>query len=132
MEVRELNGNTIVLTGTKWEEANGYSRAVRRGNYITVTGTVGVEEDGTFANTAELQARRAFDVILEAIDLLGGKRSDIIKTRIFITSPDHTETVGKIHAEYLGDIRPGLTLVVSGLVVKEAMVEIEAEAIVLE
>jgi len=109
----------------------GYSRAVRAGNIIAVTGTVGVEADGTFSPTLKGQARRALDIILAAVEALGGKASDIIRTRIYVTNIAQWKDVGEVHGEIFGQIRPATTMVeVAKLIDDAALIEIEADAVV--
>lgn len=131
--VEERGGRTYASTGSAWEPVIGYSRAVRAGNQIAVTGTVGVEADGTFAPTVKGQARRALTIILAAVEALGGKASDIVRTRIYVADISHWEQVGQAHGEVFGTIRPATTMVeVARLIDDAALIEIEADAIVLE
>ena len=83
--VTERGGRRYASTGSAWEPKIGYSRAVRAGDVIAVTGTVGVEADGTFAPGVAAQARRALEIILAAVEALGGKASDVIRTRMYMT-----------------------------------------------
>ena len=129
--VTERAGRKHASTGSAWEPVIGYSRAVRAGNLIAVTGTVGVEADGTFAPTLKGQTRRALDIILAAIEALGGKASDIIRTRIYVTDISQWKEVGEVHGEIFGQIRPATTLVeVAKLIDAAALIEIEADAVV--
>ena len=121
----------LASTGSSWEPVVGYSRAVRVGNQIAVTGTVGIEADGTFADEVEAQARRALIIIKAAIEALGGTLEDVIRTRIYLTEIDQWEAVGRAHGEVFGEIRPATTLVeVDRLIDSAAFVEIEADAVV--
>jgi enamine deaminase RidA (YjgF/YER057c/UK114 family) len=129
--VHERNGRRSVSTGSPWEPVIGYSRAVRIGDQIAVTGTVGVEADGRFAPTLKAQAHRAFEIIIGAIEALGGKASDVIRTRIYVTKIDDWKEVAEVHGEIFEQIRPATTMVeVSRLIDTAALVEIEADAIV--
>src|SRR5687767_6200103 len=83
--VTEKRGRRYASTGNRWEKALGYSRAVRAGDRIYVTGTLGVEPDGGFAATAEGQARRAFSIMLAAAEALGATSADVIWVRGYIT-----------------------------------------------
>ena len=133
MRVIELDGKQVVSTDTKWEALVGYSRAVRRGNQIFVTGTVGVNEDGTFPETTVEQARRSLDIILSALEMLGGSRNDVVRTVIYLTKIDEWEEVGKVHAEYFSESRPTTTIIeVSRLVPLDAYVEIEIDAVLVD
>ena len=100
--VTERAGRTCASTGSAWEPVIGYSRAVRAGSLIAVTGTVGVEADGTFAPTLKGQTRRALDIILAAVEALGGKATDIIRTRIYVTNIAQWKDVGEVHGEIFG------------------------------
>ena len=85
LTVTERNGRNCVSTGSPWEPVVGYSRAVREGDFIFVTGTVGVEPDGRFGPTLKAQSHRALEIIIAAIEALGGKASDVVRTRIYVT-----------------------------------------------
>jgi enamine deaminase RidA (YjgF/YER057c/UK114 family) len=129
--VAERGGRTYASTGSSWEPVIGYSRAVRVGDLIAVTGTVGVEADGTFAPTLKLQARRAFEIILAAVEALGGKASDVIRTRMYVTDISKWQEAGEAHGEVFGQIRPATTMVeIARLIDDAALIEIEADAIV--
>lgn len=130
--VVERNGRKYASTGSAWEPKIGYSRAVRTGGQIAVTGTVGIEADGTFGPTLEAQSRRALTIVVAAIEALGGKASDVVRTRIYVTHIADWQEVGKVHGEFFGEIRPATTMVeVSKLIDDAALVEIEADAIVV-
>ncbi len=129
--VTERNGRQCASTGSAWETAIGYSRAIRAGDFISVTGTVGVEADGRFAATLKGQTRRALAIVVAAIEALGGKTSDVVRTRIFVTDIQKWKEVGEVHGEYFDQVRPALTMVeVSRLIDEAALIEIEADAIV--
>jgi enamine deaminase RidA (YjgF/YER057c/UK114 family) len=129
--VSERNGRTCASTGSTWETTIGYSRAVRADDFIAVTGTVGIEADGRYAPDIAAQTRRALDIIVAAIEALGGKTSDVIRTRVFVTDITKWKEVGRIHGEFFDQVRPALTMVqVARLIDDAAMVEIEADAIV--
>ena len=118
-------------TGSPWEPKVGYSRAVRIGSHIAVTGTVGVEADGTFGPTLAQQSRRALTIINAALEALGASRQDVVRTRIYVTDISKWEEVGAVHGEFFADIRPATTMVeVAKLIDDAAFVEIEADAIV--
>ena len=76
-----MDGRTVASSGAVWEDIVGYRRAVRRGNQIVVTGTVGVNEDGTFPESVTVQARKSLETIISALEALGGQASDVIRTR---------------------------------------------------
>ena len=128
----ERNGRTYASSGSPWEPVVGYSRAVRTGDIITVTGTVGIGADGKFPAGAGAQTRRALEIIQAAIEALGGRLADVVRTRIFVTDISEWEAVGKVHGEVLGAVLPATTMVqVAKLIDDAAKVEIEADAIVL-
>jgi enamine deaminase RidA (YjgF/YER057c/UK114 family) len=129
--VGERNGRQCASTGSAWELAVGYSRAIRAGDWIAVTGTVGIEADGRFAPTIKGQTRRALEIVVAAIEALGGKAADVIRTRIYVTDISHWKEVGEIHGEFFDQVRPALTMVeISRLIDDAALIEIEADALV--
>jgi enamine deaminase RidA (YjgF/YER057c/UK114 family) len=130
LSVTEHGARRSVSTGAKWEPIVGYSRAVRVAQTIAVTGTVGLEPGGGFAPTAEAQARRALAIIQSAIEALGGRIEDVIRTRIFVARIEDWEGIARAHGEVFGSIRPATTLVQARLIDDTALVEIEADAIV--
>lgn len=128
--VTERNGARTVSTGSAWEPRMGYSRAVRKGNVIAVTGTVGINADKTYTPDVGVQARRALDIIQGAIEALGGGITDVIRTRMYVTDVSQWEKVAAVHGEVFRDIRPATTIVeVAQLIDAEALIEIEADAI---
>ncbi len=129
--VTERGGRRYASTGSAWEPKIGYSRAVRAGDTIAVTGTVGVGADGSFAPDVAAQTRRALEIVLAAVEALGGKASDVTRTRMFLTDISTWQEVGEAHGEVFGQIRPATTLVeVARLIDPAALIEIEADAIV--
>jgi enamine deaminase RidA (YjgF/YER057c/UK114 family) len=119
-------------SASPFEESIGFSRAVRTGNRILVSGTAPVEADGsTTPGDAETQTDRCLDIIVGAIRQLGGTRTDIVRTRMFITDPTDAEAIGRAHGRRFADVRPAATMVVvSALLRPEWRVEIEAEAVI--
>jgi enamine deaminase RidA (YjgF/YER057c/UK114 family) len=131
LTVTERNGRHCVSTGSPWEGVVGYSRAVRAGDFIYVTGTVGLEPDGRYASTLKAQSHRALEIIVAAIEALGGKAADVVRTRIYVTDIAHWREVGEVHREFFESIRPATTMVeVARLIDPEALVEIEADAFI--
>ena len=129
--VSESNGRRRASSGSPWEPKVGYARAVRAGDVIAVTGTVGIEADGTFAKTAGAQTRRALAIVRAAIEALGGRLEDVVRTRMFVTDISKWEEIGGAHGEMFAAIRPATTRVeVARLIDDAALVEIEADAIV--
>jgi enamine deaminase RidA (YjgF/YER057c/UK114 family) len=131
LTVTERNGRQCASTGSPWEGVVGYSRAVRAGDSIYVTGTVGLEPDGRYGADLRTQARRALEIIVTAIEALGGKAADVVRTRIYVTDIEHWREVGEVHREYFESIRPATTMVqVARLIDPQALVEIEADALI--
>ncbi len=131
MTVSTVSGRRVVSTNTRWEPVIGYSRAVRAGDWIAVTGTIGLNPDGTCPPGADEQMRQALEIIISAIEALGGRRTDIIRTRMFVTDIGRWAEIGGVHAEILGDIRPAATMVqVAALADPSAILEVEADALV--
>ena|SRR5438309_8546846 len=124
-------GRLTASSGSKWEPKMGYSRAVRVGNVIAVTGTVGINADGTYSKSLKEQSQRSLAIVLAAIEKLGGKREHVIRTRTYVTDVSQWEQVAAAHGEIFGEIRPATTIVeVAKLIDADALVEIEADAIV--
>jgi enamine deaminase RidA (YjgF/YER057c/UK114 family) len=124
-------GRPTASSGSKWEPLMGYSRAVRSGNFIAVTGTVGVNADGTYSPSLEAQTRRSLAIIRAAVEALGGKLEHIIRTRMFVTNVSQWQEVARAHGEMFGEIRPATSIVeVARLIDAEAQIEIEADAVV--
>jgi enamine deaminase RidA (YjgF/YER057c/UK114 family) len=122
---------TRVGSGVSWEETYGYSRAVRVGDRIYVSGTTATDPDGLVApGDAAGQARYALDKIETAVASLGGSLGDIVRTRTFVARVEDWKAVAAVHGERFGKIRPANTLVRADLIGDEYLVEIEAEAVV--
>ena len=83
--VTDRAGRKTASSGSKWEPAMGYSRAVRSGNLIAVTGTVGINADGTYSPSVGEQTRRSLQIIRAALEALGGRMEHVIRTRMFVT-----------------------------------------------
>jgi enamine deaminase RidA (YjgF/YER057c/UK114 family) len=129
--VTERHGRRCASSGAKWEPIMGYSRAVRSGNVIAVTGCVGINADGTYPKTIGEQAARSLAIIRASIEALGGRIEHVIRTRMFVTDVSQWEAVARVHGEVFKDIRPATTIVeVARLIDAEALIEIEADAIV--
>ncbi len=120
-----------IASGAKWESIVGYSRAVRVGDTIEVSGTCAVDPQGNpFApGDAYAQTKRILTIIQEAIEALDGRMEDVVRTRMFVTDISQWELIGKAHGEFFQDIRPVTTMVeVAQLISPEYLVEIEATA----
>ncbi len=124
-------GRRSVSSETVWESMAGYSRAVRVGDRILVSGTTATGPDGLVgAGDPAAQAHYAIAKIEAAIRQLGGRLEDVVRTRVYVSDVAHWEAVARVHGERFGSIRPANTLVEARLVGPEYLVEIEAEAIV--
>lgn len=121
-----------VSTGTEWEQIVGFSRAVRAGHLVAISGTTATDPAGKPVGLGDPARQTAYiiDKIQQALAELGGGLEDVIRTRIYVTNADDWEAIGRVHGRYFGATRPANTLVeVSRLVGDEYLVEIEADAI---
>ena len=118
-------------SGSPFEATIGFSRAVRDGDRILVSGTAPVEADGSSTpGGAGAQAARCLEIIVAAIEELGGSSADVVRTRMYLTDAADADAIGAAHGAVFGDIRPASTMVVvAALLRPEWRVEIEAEAI---
>ena len=130
-EVSEQNGRNFVNSGTSWETLAGYSRAMRIGNRILVSGTTATHGDIAIgANDPIAQTHFVIDKIEASIESLGGKLSDVVRSRIFCSNIKHWEPIARVHGERFADIRPVNTMVEAKLIGDEYLVEIEVEAVI--
>ncbi|MCU0340886.1 MAG: RidA family protein [Spirosomaceae bacterium] len=130
MSSKRLN----ISTGTPWESIVGYSRAVRIGNIVEVTGTVAVDGDQPVGvGDAYAQTKFIIQKIEKVLHQAGATLADVVRTRIFVTDISEWEAVGRAHGEFFAEIRPCTTMVeISKLISSEYLVEIEATAILQE
>lgn len=121
-----------VTSGSPYEAIFGFARAVREGNRIIVAGTGPVEPDGsTTPGGAAEQAERCCAIIVAAIEELGGRAADVVRTRMLLTDPADQDAVGAVHARFFGEARPAATMAgVAWLCRPEWRIEIEAEAVI--
>jgi enamine deaminase RidA (YjgF/YER057c/UK114 family) len=120
-------------SGAPWEPRVGYSRAVRTGRFIAVSGSAAMDEDGQLVGEGDMyaQAKQCIEVIGAALERGGGRLSDVVRTRIFVTDIERWEEVGRAHQEAFGDVMPATSMVeVSRLIDPRMLVEIEADAII--
>jgi enamine deaminase RidA (YjgF/YER057c/UK114 family) len=123
---------TNVSSGSPYEDVIGFSRAVRAGNMVSVSGTGPIAPDGSTACPGDAygQAKRCLEIIAQALEEAGCQLQHVVRTRIYITELSVQEEVGRAHAEYFREIKPAATMVVvKGLVRPEWLVEIEADGV---
>jgi enamine deaminase RidA (YjgF/YER057c/UK114 family) len=124
-----MAGRQRISSGSPFEPTIGFSRAVRVGERVVVSGTGPVLPSGGSPEGAEAQARRCFEIIESALAEAGATLDDVVRTRMYITSAGDADAVGAVHGELLGHVRPAATMVVvAGLLDPAWKVEIEAEA----
>jgi enamine deaminase RidA (YjgF/YER057c/UK114 family) len=125
------NERRNVSTGTPWEERFGYSRAVRVDRFVSVSGTVGRNPDGSVPAGAYLQAKRALEIIVAALADVGAGPEHVVRTRTYVTDVAGFGHIARAHNELFGDVRPATTFIgVSALLAPEFLLEMEADAIV--
>ncbi len=123
----------IVSSGTRWESLVGYSRAVRVGQWVSVAGTTAASERGGAVGGDDIveQTREALRRIELALEQVGARLEDVVRTRMFVTDISRWEAVGRAHGEVFAKIRPAASMVqVSQLIDPALLVEIEADAVV--
>lgn len=120
-----------IASGSPFEPSIGFSRALRVGDRVHVSGTGPFVPGRRCPDDAGAQARRCFDIIAVALEEAGASLADVVRTRMYVTSAEYADAVGAVHGELFGDVRPAATMVVvAGLLDPTWKVEIEAEAVV--
>ncbi|MGE0823560.1 MAG: RidA family protein [Candidatus Binatia bacterium] len=130
-----MSTRTNISSGAPFEPIFGYSRAVKVGNQVFVSGSTAIKPDGSVEGVGDAYAQTlaALRTIETALQQAGASMKHVVRTRMFATNLDHTEAIGKAHAEFFREVRPASTLVeISRLVHPDMLIEVEADAVITE
>jgi len=120
-----------ISSGSKYEPSIGFSRALRVGQNVYVSGTAPIWPDGSCDPDPEVQARRCLEIILEALAQAGASAKHVVRTRMFLTDPSYADAASRAHGTVFGEVRPASTMVVIvGMLDPRWKVEIEADAVI--
>jgi enamine deaminase RidA (YjgF/YER057c/UK114 family) len=128
-----MSNRINISSGAKWEDIVGYSRAVKIGNTVEVTGTVAVDENNQLVGKGDAYQQAHFIIgkIEKVLQQAGASLKDVVRTRMFVTDISRWEEYGKAHGEYFGTIKPCTSMIeIKGLIEPEYLIEIEATAII--
>jgi enamine deaminase RidA (YjgF/YER057c/UK114 family) len=118
-------------SGGKWEASIGYSRAVRVGNQVFVSGTTAADSDGNVSGDAYAQTMTTLENIRRALETAGSRLEEVVRTRMYVANMDDSDAIGRAHGEVFRNIRPVATMIeVSRFITAEMLVEIEVDAII--
>ncbi len=121
---------TNISSGSPWEPKIGFSRAVRVGDQVHISGTAPIWPDGSCDPDPYVQAKRCIEIMLEALKDAGGRPEDVVRTRMFLIDAGDVDAVGRAHGEFFSEIRPASTMVLAGGLLDERWkIEMEADAI---